>query len=579
MNTTPDFAARGAPLSVSGGRPAALDCLYRIGSLVNGTEDPREALDLILDEIVRVLGASSASIALVDPDTALLRIEVSRGHEAGVPEANLALGQGITGWVALHARPVLVADVSQDNRYYELKPGIRSELAVPMEMMGQVIGVVNCDSDRTHAFTEADQAFLGLLTNEATKVIGRLWLLRQFKAKAAQLETIILAAQSLVHERDLPRIVSDLAEHTRQLAACRAVAVYSVSGDMLRLEHLAGELGGSGLAAEIDRRDTSLGVVAARARQVEVFHAGRNEEFLFEKLELPMADTSLLATPVVFDNEVLDVLLVIQGGPHRFSNDEKRLLATIASIGASALQNARLYSRVFSSEESLRRGERLTALGLLSAEIAHEIRNPLTVIKLLFDTLDLHFAPGDVRGQDLQVIREKLAHLEEIVSRVLNYGRHQSGAFVRIDLGGVIADTLLLMRLKFEQSRVKVDFQPPEANHWIEADKGQVQQVLLNLFLNAIQAMPDGGAIGIRLWHDADAPGGAQVRIQISDTGPGIPAEVRSRVFESFLTGRKEGTGLGLAIVKRIMRSHHGDIDVESSGPSGTVFALRFPAG
>ncbi|MDR2844762.1 MAG: GAF domain-containing protein [Puniceicoccales bacterium] len=557
-------------------RANALDCLYRIGSLVNSTEDPREALDLILDEIVRVLGASSASIALVDPDTARLRIEVSRGHDAGVPDADLAPGQGITGWVALHARPLLVPDVSRDNRYFEIKPGIRSELAVPMEMMGQVIGVVNCDSERTHAFTESDQAFLGLLTNEATKVVGRLWLLRQFKAKAAQLETIILAAQSLVHERDLPGVVSDLAAHTRQLAGCRAVAVYSVTDEALTLEHLAGELGTSRLAGAVSRRETSLGVAVTRVRQVEVAHAGRNEEFLFEKLEPLMAETALLATPVVFDNEVLGVLLVVQGGPHRFSNDEKRLLATIASIGASALQNARLYSRVFSSEESLRRGERLTALGLLAAEIAHEIRNPLTVIKLLFDTLDLRFEPGDVRGQDLQVIREKLSHLEEIVSRVLNYGRNQSGAFVRIELGSVINDTLLLMRLKLEQSRVKVNFTREGTEHWLEADKGQVQQVLLNLFLNAAQAMPEGGSIGVRLWRVENAQG-AQVRIQISDTGPGIPEEVRGRVFESFLTGRKEGTGLGLAIVKRIMRSHHGDIVVESSDGTGTVFALWFP--
>lgn len=558
-------------------RTAALDCLYRIGSLVNSTEDPREALDLILDEIVRVLGASSASIALVNPDSARLHIEVSRGHDNDAPTIELAIGQGITGWVALHARPLRVPDVAKDSRYFEIKPGIRSELAVPMEMMGQVIGVVNCDSDRVNAFTESDQSFLGLLTNEATKVVGRLWLLRQLKAKASQLETIILAAQSLVHERDLPGVVSDLATHTRQLAGCRAVAVYSTAPDALKLEYLAGELGASRLAGVVPLKETSLGVVVARCRQVEVFHAGRNEEFLFEKLEPDLAETTLLATPVMFENEVLGVLLVVQGATHRFNNDEKRLLATIASIGASALQNARLYSRVFSSEENLRRGERLTALGLLAAEIAHEIRNPLTVIKLLFDTLNLHFEPGDVRGQDMQVIREKLSHLEEIVSRVLNYGRHQSGAFERIDLAGVIAETLLLMRLKFEQSRVKVDFDRAEGEYGIEADKGQVQQVLLNLFLNAIQAMPEGGNIGVRLWREQDAHG-AQIRIQISDTGRGIPEEVRDKVFESFLTGRKEGTGLGLAIVKRIMRSHHGDIGVKSSDATGTVFALRFPA-
>ena len=558
-------------------RENVLDCLYRIGSLVNSTEDPGEALDLILDEIVRVLGASSASIALLDPDSLRLRIEVCRGHGRGVSDVELALGQGITGWVALHGRALLVPDVLRDSRYFELRAGVRCELAVPMEMMGQVVGVVNCDSERVRAFSESDLAFLGLLTNEATKVVGRLWLLRQLKAKAAQLEAIVLAAQSLVHERDLPGVFSDLAAHTRQLASCRAVAVYAVAEDRLHLEHVAGDVGGSCLAPVVACNETALGVAVSRARQVEVINVGRHEEFLFSRIDPALANSALLATPVVFEREILGVLLVIFGVPHRFSDDEKRLLGTVASIGAAALQNARLYSRVFASEESLRRSERLTTLGLLAAEIAHEIRNPLTVIKLLFDTLDLHFEAGDARQEDLVVIREKLTHLEEIVARVLNYGRHQTGAFARVELSSVISDTLLLMRLKLEQNHVRACFEPVCAPLWIEADKGQVQQVLLNLFLNAIQAMPEGGVINIRLWP-GENDAGPTAHLCVKDTGRGMPQGLRERIFESFLTGRKEGTGLGLAIAKRIMRSHHGDIELESSGTGGTAFALWFPA-
>ncbi len=561
------------PHSISS-TPAALDCLYRIGSLVNSTEDANEALDLILDEIVRVLNASSASISLVNPDTACLRIEVSRGLGASPQDLELPIGQGVTGWVALHAKPLLVPDVSQYPRYFKLKNDVRAELAVPMEMMGQVIGVVNCDSNQVGAFTESDKSFLGLLTNEATKVIGRLWLLRQLKAKAAQLETIIVAAQSLVHERDLPRVISDLATHTRDLAGWKGVAIYLVENDELRLQYLAGNLGESALAHAVHLNETSLGVTASRARQVEVTHAGRNEEFLFTRLDPELARSGLLATPIVFERDVLGVLLVIHGKAHRFNDEEKRLLSTIASIGAAAMQNARLYARVFSSEENLRRGERLTTLGLLAAEIAHEIRNPLTVIKLLFDTLDLRFEPGDAREQDIQIIREKISHLEEIVNRVLSYGKHQSGAFERIDLLAVISDTLLLMRLKFEQSRVHIEFSHDAEALGIEADKGQIQQVLLNLLLNAIQAMPSGGTIRLHAWRNA----AGQIQLQVRDTGPGIPPEVRAQVFESFLTGRREGTGLGLAIVKRIMRSHHGDIEVAASDRTGTTFSLWFPA-
>jgi signal transduction histidine kinase len=557
-----------------------LACLYRIGNLVNNTDDPREALDLILDEIVRVLGASSAAISLLNPDTGGLRIEVSRGHERDSIGFELPLGRGITGWVALHARPLLVPDVRRDTRYFEIKPGIRSELAVPMEMAGGIIGVVNCDSDQLDAFSEDDLAFLSLLTGETAKVVGRLWLMRQLKSKAAQLETLVLAAQSLVHERDLPRVLSDLAAHTRQLADCRATAVYGVEDELLYLRCVDGNLGATQLAPVISLKDTSLGVVVSRARQVEVITAGRSEESLFAKLNKEISASSLLATPILFDNEVLGVLMVITNGIHRFNNDEKRLLATLASIGASAVQNARLYARVFSNEEDLRRSERLTTLGMLAAEIAHEVRNPLTVIKLLFDTLDLHFEPDDVRGEDIRVIREKLAHLETVVDRVLDYGKLQTRTFAPTELTAAIAETLQMMRLKFEQSHVQVEFSredcPPEGC-WIEGDKGQVQQVLLNLLLNAIHAMPEGGKIAVRLWREVKA-GDMRACLQIADTGGGIPEELRSRVFESFLTGSNGGTGLGLAIVKRIMRSHYGDIALESSGPSGTTFSLWFSA-
>ncbi|MDR1817520.1 MAG: GAF domain-containing protein [Puniceicoccales bacterium] len=577
---------------------ATLECLYRIGSLVNSTDDPAEALGLILEEIVRALGASSASIALLDPDTSRLRIEAARGHSRDTTGWEFAPGQGVTGWVALHGRPLLVPDTRLDGRYVEIKKGVLSELAVPMEMLGAVIGVVNCDSERANAFDADDQSFLGVLTGEAAKVVGRLWQMRKLRLKAARLEAVILAAQSLAHERDTPRVLADLATHTRQLAGCEAVAFYGVEDGALRLRHLDGNLPGSSLAREVATADTALGVVVSRRRQLEVARAGRNEECLFERLGPVLAGTSLLATPVVLEREVFGVLLVVQGTPHRFSDDEKRLVATLASIGASALQNARLYARVFASEESLRRGERLTLLGMLAAEIAHEIRNPLTVIKLLFDALDLRFKRGDARGEDVRVIHEKLAHLEEIVGRVLDYGRSRAVTFERNDLGDIIAGTLRLMRLKFEQSHARVEFTREgggDAGFPVEADKGQVQQVLLNLFLNAIQAMPAGGVIRLHLWRAEASAGGAgnggvaggvagagavaagAVCLRVADTGGGMPAAVRERLFDSFLTGRKEGTGLGLAVAKRIMRNHHGDIALESSDTGGTVFVLWFP--
>ena len=559
------------------GDARVLDCLYRVGAFVNATEDPREALDFILEEIVRTLGASSASIALVEPATGSLRIEVSNGLDADSTGKIIEQGQGITGWVALYAKPQRIPDVSKDPRYVEIRKGIRSELAVPMELMGNVIGVVNCDSDRLDAFSEQDVAFLSLLTNEASKAVGRIWLLRQLRSKAAQLEALVRAAQGLARERDEPGISLDLARHTRALLGTRACAYYNLVDDVLHLRSVDGDLGASALAPSIALNRTSLGTVVTRGRSVVVPLAGKTEEHLFSRLSEPVASSSLLAVPVRYEDDTFGVLLCVAMGAYRFSDDDKHLVAALSSFGASSIQNARLYAKVFTVEEGLRRSERLTALGLLSAEVAHEIRNPLTVMKLLSDTLSQGMSADDPKMEDLGVMREKIAHMEGVVSRVLGMSKAQSGAFRTLDLRQAAENASLLLRLKLQQLGVKVEIECAEALPLIEGNPGQIQQIFLNLMMNGVQAMVGGGTLSLRLGVEPGQQGDV-VSVRITDTGTGIPPKILPKIFESFFTSREDGTGLGLAIVKRILRDHRGDIVVESTAPGGTTFKFWVPA-
>ncbi len=558
------------------GDARVLDCLYRVGAFVNETEDPREALDFILAEIVRSLGASSASIALVEPTTGSLRIEVSNGLDAASAQREIQQGQGITGWVALYAKPLRVPDVAKDPRYVEFRGGIRSELAVPMELMGNVIGVVNCDSDRLDAFTEQDVAFLSLLTNEASKAVGRIWLLRQLRSKAAQLESLVGAAQGLARERDEPGIILDLSRATRALLGARACAYFSVDGRELELKYLDGELDGSVFVARVSMDQTALGTVATRRKPLVVPVAGKSEEHLFARLQEPVASSSLLAVPVRYEDETFGVLVCVAMGAYRFSDDDKHLVTALSSFGASSLQNARLYAKVFTVEEGLRRSERLTALGLLSAEVAHEIRNPLTVMKLLSDTLSQGMDAADPRVEDLGVMREKITHMEGVVSRVLGMSKAQSGAFKTIDLREAADNAVLLLRLKLQQLGVKVAVVAPAHVPWVEGNPGQIQQVFLNLMLNAVQAMSGGGSLVLEVTLE-DGPQFPIVVVRVRDTGNGIPEAILPKIFDSFFTSREDGTGLGLAIVKRILRDHRGDIVVESTGPTGTTFKFWFP--
>jgi signal transduction histidine kinase len=559
--------------------------LYRIASLGAETGDPHATLPVILGELVAFFRATCGSIALLNPDTGRLEMEVQQGLPPDSNDVALRLGQGITGWVAFYGRPQLVADVAADPRYISLRPDVRCEMAAPMEANSQIIGVINLDSDRLGGFTEADLALFARLTAEATIVMQRLWQLRQLQGKALQLETLITIGQSLVSKLEEQELFDTVTREARQIMTVRLCALYlhDSAQATARVVSISGPpspagavdfapLPGGNLALD----HCLIASVLHTKRQIE-FHNVQSPDYA-DVIDLPHDSSlhSVLAAPLLYEGESIGVLGVFTDKPHRFNNDEKRLLSALASLGAVAIQNSRLYTRVFQSEESLRKSERLNTLGLLAAEIAHEIRNPLTVIKLLYGTLDLNFPEDDPRRTDQRVIGEKLDQLEAIVTRVLNFAKAPSSLHSRWSVAEIVEDTSVLMRLKLAQAKIHLHFQPPTPPLIVDGHKGQLQQVLLNLLLNSMQVMPDGGEISIHCATE-DRGGTPMVIIDITDTGRGIPEAIRDRIFDSFLSGRPDGTGLGLAIVERILRSHHGDIAVLTTGPQGTTMRLSLP--
>ena len=552
----------------------AIDSLYRISSLVSNTEEPKEALALILQEIINVLQPSSASISLINPDTQRLELEVSHGLPEDWTDLDLALGQGITGWTALHGRALIVPDVTQEPRYISVRPNVCSEMAVPMEDRGMVIGVVNVDSEQLDAFDDHALKILTLLTNEASRVVSRLWLIKQLRVKAHQLESLINMGQGLVGELEQDKVLHSLAREGRQLMNCHGCALFLLSPDQtqLKLHTMIGPNGSINTPIDILVEESSFKSAIHRQKQVEIADLPFTVENDFIKIVQSEGLVSMLATPIIFNNEVIGLLNAYTNHQHRFNNDEKKVFATLAQLGAIAIQNARLYSRIFTSEESLRQNEKLTTLGMLAAEIAHEIRNPLTVIKLLFESLDLQFEPGDDRKTDITVIGDKLNQLEAIVSRVLDFGRNRQDMHASYDLNDLIEETLRLVRLKLHQSKIEISYEPNEHPRHVQVNKGQIQQVMLNLILNATQVMPEGGRIQI-----SSTGNDQQAIFTIQDNGPGMPESIQGDIFESFLTNRPGGTGLGLSISKRILRDHHGNIELVQSTSEGSSFRFWLP--
>lgn len=558
-----------------------LAVLYRIAALASEDESVAAAENALLSELMRAFPADSGSLCLLNPHTGYLEISKHHGLPTDTGNFALKLGQGVTGWATLHKEPLLVPDVTQDPRYIAARATVRCEMAAPLLYHDQAVGCLNLDSDRPHAFTAHDLQRLARFAEQAGRTLHRIWQLDRLQRESAQLETLVELGHSLVARLEESDLLATLTRSGRSLFDARLCTLHACdpSQRMFELQAWSSELTFSDttLRREPFTAEHSLIATALRLGKVVEFQeltgtTGHGAVDLPADPEL----CSMLAAPLLVDGAPTGVLAIYTNRPHRFSDAQKRLLAALASFASVALHNARLYARVFQSEESLRKTQTLTTLGLLAAEIAHEIRNPLTVIKLLHGALGTDFAPEDPRRRDLQVITEKIEQLETIVARVLSFARTPGVLHSRWQLAGIIEDTLLLLRAKLGQAGVQLRYTPPARPLHVEANKGQLQQVFLNLALNAVQAMPHGGSLAVTC-TEAVGGTGSVVQIDFADSGTGIPETIRTRIFESFLSGRADGTGLGLGIAQRIVKDHHGELALVSTGPQGTTMRVTLP--
>jgi len=231
-------------------------------------------------------------------------------------------------------------------------------------------------------------------------------------------------------------------------------------------------------------------------------------------------------------------------------------------------------------ERRLMQADKLSSIGLLAAGVAHEVNTPLAVISTYAQMLAKQISGDEQKAPLLEKIARQTFRASEIVNSLLNFSRTSPTEFVSVDLNKVLRETLTLVEHQFAKSSVKVDLALDETIALIKASPGKLQQLFLNLFLNARDAMDYGVSPGGTLTIQTDRWNGA-VRVTVSDTGAGIAPENLARIFDPFFTtkGALKGTGLGLSVSYGIVREHGGDIEVHSQLGKGTQFVLTFPVG
>ena len=226
-------------------------------------------------------------------------------------------------------------------------------------------------------------------------------------------------------------------------------------------------------------------------------------------------------------------------------------------------------------EERLLRMERYMGLGSLAAGLQHEIKNPLNAlslhIQLLCERLQKDTADDEVT-EILDVLNTEIKRIGNVLDGFRNYASIHEIGRAPVDVMQLIEKLFRLLRPDAEQKGVKLEIETSQAGDWeVQADAAQLEQVLLNLALNAIAAMPDGGLLRFRISQQLD-----RLRMDVIDTGRGIPPEIQSQIFDPYFTTRSDGTGMGLALCDKIMRQHDGSIEFQSS-TSGTTFSILLP--
>jgi two-component system NtrC family sensor kinase len=290
---------------------------------------------------------------------------------------------------------------------------------------------------------------------------------------------------------------------------------------------------------------------------------------------------SSLCAPLVVKDEVVGAIQVINKLNGQFDDDDQALFLSIAASVAAAIENSRLYSELADFAQELERSqaqlvqaEKMAAVGRLAASIAHEINNPLQAIhNSLHLTLRPNLSP-DKQARYLAMAQEEVERLIDIVRRLLEFYRPSRGRRAVTDVNGVIDNVLALMNKRLQHGRISVRTRLAPNLPALPIVQDQVAQVFLNIVINAVEAMSDGGRLSIR---SGFAQNRKWVYVAFADDGPGMDEETKASIFEPFFTTKRTGTGLGLAISYGIIERHGGQIEVESSAGNGSTFVVRLP--
>lgn len=596
-------------------RTRELAALNEVGQTLTSSLDLPAVLELIGDSAIALLGAQRCAVFVLDPNDQRLYARATRGMRSDQPYIPLKLGQGAAGSAALSRQPFFSPDVYREpapgyqDRAEESgltlqevvrRRGYRAILAVPVVSKETVLGAICIYWDNVRSYDEGEVGLLTALAQQAAVAIENAQLYEKAQARLSQLERLTQLGHLVASPLDLQRVFDVVAEASVDLlkADLARIWVLDEAASAIRLKASKGSHGdlepeghstefplGHGLVGWVVEHKTARYSPNIREDSLQV-----NKEWLERE-----GYVSQLAVPLLAGERALGALVVLTKVPRKFSEEEADLLGLFARNAATALESARLfrqtqqaYDELALTQEQLAQSQKMEAVGRLAGGVAHDFNNLLTIIMGRCHLLQARLKADDPLRRDIDLFRKTAERATALTQQLLAFSRKQMLQPKVLDLNAVVANMETMLRRLIGED-IDLVILPGSGLGRIKADPGQLEQVIVNLAVNARDAMPKGGKLTLATANaDLDEafarqhPGarpGAHVLLEVRDTGMGMDAETVTHVFEPFFTTKEKGkgTGLGLSTVYGIVKQHEGYILVESEPERGATFRIFLP--
>ncbi|MCP4542265.1 MAG: GAF domain-containing protein [Chloroflexi bacterium] len=578
-----------------------LSTLHAISTATVSSLELDTVLHKVLELTCQALNATAGSVLMSDPDTGKMIFVLTLPEEMSALHSHQLLpGQGIAGWVAQHGRAVRVNDVNHDTRWYDGMDQItgletRSVLCAPMKHYEKITGVIEIVNKRDGQFTKEDLSLLEAISFIAATALENARLYTTTRSRAAELARLNEVGLALTSTLDFSTVVHAALSQIQRLFQAEHVSLLQPDPQTDELCFVQAMVGRTPVEIPV-RLPPGKGIAgwALEQRQPVLVDDARTDPRSLEWIH-PYIGTQvggLMAVPLLAREQDIGVIEVSSNEPGAYTNNELRTLQAVASTLSMALENAGLYDELKTllhereqAQAQLIHAEKMTALGRLTASIAHEINNPLqamqTYLILAQEEFDSDQRPEKVTRY-LGTVGDEIERIAAIVRRMRDFYLPARKELQPIYLHAVLESVLELTNKQLQHSNITVERAWVDYLPEIQANPDHLKQVFLNLMLNGIDAMATGGTLYISTAVDQIQLGSDQkplpaVRAEFSDTGEGIPPEVLPHIFEPFFTTKERGSGLGLSISYGIIQAHNGQITVESHIGLGTTFAILLP--